>query len=65
MTAVKQLCTSGILMKNGKIAHRGDINSVLENYIINELSPNIEFRYIEDLSKKPRLKELGYIIINL
>ncbi len=58
MAAVKQLCTSGILMKNGQVAHRGDINSVLENYIINELSPNIEFEYIEDISKKAQIQKV-------
>ncbi|KAA2221197.1 ABC transporter ATP-binding protein [Chryseobacterium sediminis] len=58
MAAVKQLCTSGILMKNGKLAHQGDINDVLENYIINELSPNIEFRYIEDISKKAQIQKV-------
>lgn len=58
MAAVKQLCTSGILMKNGQVAHRGDINSVLENYIINELSPNVDFRYIEDLSKKAQIRKV-------
>ncbi|REC48989.1 ABC transporter ATP-binding protein [Chryseobacterium pennipullorum] len=58
MAAVKQLCTSGILLKNGQVAHRGDINSVLENYIINELSPNSEFRYIEDLNKKAQIRKV-------
>lgn len=58
MAAVKQLCTSGILLKNGQVAHQGDINSVLENYIINELSPNIEFSYIEDLSKKAQIQKV-------
>jgi lipopolysaccharide transport system ATP-binding protein len=58
MAAVKQLCTSGILLKNGQVAHRGDINSVLENYIINELSPNSEFKYIEDISKKAQIQKV-------
>ncbi|RLJ30907.1 lipopolysaccharide transport system ATP-binding protein [Chryseobacterium sp. 7] len=58
MAAVKQLCTSGILLKNGQVAHQGDINSVLENYIINELSPNIAFSYIEDLSKKAQIQKV-------
>jgi len=58
MAAVKQLCTSGILLKNGQVVHRGDVNSVLENYIINELSPNSEFRYIEDISKKAQIQKV-------
>ncbi|MGG5208970.1 ABC transporter ATP-binding protein [Chryseobacterium sp. MIQD13] len=55
MAAVKQLCTTGILMKNGQLADQGGINKVLENYIIHELSPNSEFKYIEDLSKKAQI----------
>ncbi|GEN72498.1 ABC transporter ATP-binding protein [Chryseobacterium lathyri] len=55
MAAVKQLCNSGILMKNGMLADQGSINQVLENYIIHELSPNSEFKYIEDLSKKAQI----------
>lgn len=58
MAAVKQLCTSGILLKNGQVAHQGDINSVLENYIINELSPNSEFKYIEDINKKAQIQKV-------
>jgi len=55
MAAVKQLCNTGILMKNGHVADQGGINKVLENYIIHELSPNSEFKYIEDLSKKAQI----------
>ncbi|MDP9958401.1 ABC transporter ATP-binding protein [Chryseobacterium lathyri] len=55
MAAVKQLCTSGILLKNGQVADQGGMNRVLENYIIHELSPNSEFKYIEDLSKKAQI----------
>ncbi|MGK6342204.1 ABC transporter ATP-binding protein [Chryseobacterium sp. DT-3] len=55
MAAVKQLCNTGILMKNGQLADQGSINKVLENYIIHELSPNSEFKYIEDLSKKAQI----------
>ncbi|MGC5744509.1 ABC transporter ATP-binding protein [Chryseobacterium sp. NFX27] len=55
MAAVKQLCNTGILMKNGQLADQGSINRVLENYIIHELSPNSEFKYIEDLSKKAQI----------
>lgn len=58
MAAVKQLCTSGILLKNGQVHHQGDINSVLENYIINELSPNVEFSYIEDINKKAQIQKV-------
>ncbi|WP_300691377.1 polysaccharide ABC transporter ATP-binding protein [Chryseobacterium sp.] len=58
MAAVKQLCTSGILLKNGQVDHHGDINSVLENYIINELSPNVEFSYIEDINKKAQIQKV-------
>jgi lipopolysaccharide transport system ATP-binding protein len=42
-------------MKNGMLADQGSINQVLENYIIHELSPNSEFKYIEDLSKKAQI----------
>jgi lipopolysaccharide transport system ATP-binding protein len=55
MAAVKQLCSTGILMKNGQLTDQGSINKVMENYIIHELSPNSEFRYIEDLSKKAQI----------
>lgn len=58
MAAVKQLCNTGILMKNGLLADQGGINKVLENYIINELSPNSEFKYIEDLSKKAQIHNI-------
>lgn len=58
MAAVKQLCNSGILMKFGNITDQGDINKVLENYIINELSPNSQFTYIENLSKKAQIKKV-------
>ncbi|REC80195.1 ABC transporter ATP-binding protein [Chryseobacterium elymi] len=55
MAAVKQLCNTGILLKNGKVTDQGGINKVMENYIIHELSPNSEFKYIEDLSKKAQI----------
>ncbi|MBL1222005.1 ABC transporter ATP-binding protein [Chryseobacterium sp. L7] len=58
MAAVKQLCTSGILMRNGQLVDQGGISKVLENYIINELSPNSEFKYIEDLSKKAQIHNI-------
>jgi lipopolysaccharide transport system ATP-binding protein len=32
MTAIKSLCNKGILLKNGKVSSRGDINSVTNSY---------------------------------
>lgn len=58
MAAVKQLCTSGILLKNGEVAYRGTMHSVLENYIINELSPTTAFKYVEDISKKAQIQKV-------
>ncbi|AZA47473.1 ABC transporter ATP-binding protein [Chryseobacterium carnipullorum] len=58
MAAVKQLCNTGILMKHGNIVDQGGVNKIMENYIINELSPNSEFKYIEDLSKKAQIHNI-------
>jgi lipopolysaccharide transport system ATP-binding protein len=35
MAAVKSLCTRGILMENGKIERIGDVNSIINNYLVN------------------------------
>ena len=35
LLAVKSLCNSGILLENGKIVKSGNIDSVIDNYIIN------------------------------
>ncbi|KPH11460.1 polysaccharide ABC transporter ATP-binding protein [Chryseobacterium sp. ERMR1:04] len=58
MAAVKQLCNNGILMRLGQVSDQGNINKVLESYILNELSPSTEFAYIEDLNKKAQIQHV-------
>ncbi|MFV0212749.1 polysaccharide ABC transporter ATP-binding protein [Empedobacter falsenii] len=55
MAAVKQLCTTGILMKNGHIQDQGSMDRILENYIVTELSMEDRFIFKEDLNKKAQL----------
>lgn len=36
MTAVKNLCKTGIILKNGKLDYSGDISSTIEHYLANQ-----------------------------
>ena len=51
MAAVKQLCTRGIVLENGKVAFDGHIDAAIENYLINnQVSVSKELLKIKDRS---------------
>lgn len=53
MAAVKNLCTKGILINEGKIIFHGDIDSVVEKYLINEsLTYSKVFTNEKDINKQ-------------
>lgn len=58
MAAVKQLCNTGILLKNGQLDSQGAIAKIMENYIINDINPQSKFTYLEDLSKKAQIQKI-------
>ncbi|MCC8146639.1 MAG: ABC transporter ATP-binding protein, partial [Bacteroidales bacterium] len=41
MTAVKNLCKTGLLLKNGMIQHSGEINNVIDYYLANETEKGV------------------------
>ncbi|MBL7707179.1 MAG: ABC transporter ATP-binding protein [Taibaiella sp.] len=55
MAAVKQLCNSGILMRNGSLVAQGKISNVLDQYISFDSKSALDFVYVEDLSKKAQI----------
>lgn len=59
MAAVKQLCNTGILLKNGKLDSQGAIAKIMENYIINDINPQSKFTYLEDFNKKAQIKKIN------
>ncbi len=49
MTAVKNLCKTGVILKNGKLDYSGDITSTIERYLSNqEERSNIAINDIKD-----------------
>ncbi len=60
MAVVRQLCTRGILLKQGKIAESGDIDGVVQSYL-NEISTDkSEFIYEEDHEKRASILRIGF-----
>lgn len=50
MTSIRNLCTRGILLKNGIVSHEGDVEEVIESYLQNnqEGQTNISFENVKD-----------------
>lgn len=58
MAAVKTLCNTGILLRNGKIKEQGAIHKIMESYIIDDIKPGSKFNYTEDLNKKAQIQNI-------
>lgn len=59
MSVVRQLCTRGILLKNGKVAEIGAIDKVVNSYL-DEISTNqAEFKYEIDEEKSASITKIG------
>jgi len=48
MAAVKNLCTRGIVLENGKTSFEGDIESCVEYYISNNTDKNTNLNYVSN-----------------
>ena len=56
MGAIKQLCTSGLLMEKGTVAYRGDIKNIIEKYFVDEFKEEYSGKRDVDVIKN----EIGY-----
>jgi lipopolysaccharide transport system ATP-binding protein len=46
MASMKALCTTGILMENGKISYQGSIQETIRYYLQNEKTEDISYKYL-------------------
>ena len=52
MAAVKNLCTRGIVLENGKIALVGDVENCIEYYISNDSNKKTQLKYLANCENK-------------
>lgn len=62
MSAVKQLCTQGLFMKNGTLDFSGDVSSVIDYY--NSSANSKSKPIIELITRKHAFMDINYIHIN-
>lgn len=59
MAAINRLCKTGILIKNGQIASRGEVNKVIGDYF-NEKQNSTSYTDLSDLSGRTGSKDLFF-----
>lgn len=63
LESVKSLCTSGILLNNGKIEKYSDVNNVLNHY--NKFNYDYKCKYLFQIDKSDESKVIEFQSINL
>jgi lipopolysaccharide transport system ATP-binding protein len=61
MAAVKTLCNTGILMRNGTIVNQGKIQTVLDQYVSFDSKSVAAFNYVEDLNKPAQILDVNML----
>lgn len=51
LASLKQLCSSGILLKNGELAFSGGINETISTYLSSNNSDNLNDKYFKSIKK--------------
>ena len=66
MASIKNLCTTGVLLENGMVKFRGDIDKVVEEYITGNLKEVGDVDYLEGASLhriKPETREFEILSV--
>ena len=64
MPAVKTLCTTGIVLENGMIAHMGSAEDCVNRYLHKEFSGESSFEIRKDVEAKSKLFHIESVIVN-
>jgi lipopolysaccharide transport system ATP-binding protein len=64
LTAIKKLCTRGILLSNGETSFAGNIEKTISHYILNDSQTSLEKKWAENISPgNEHVKLLSFSLI--